>query len=548
MSTLPHTHEVHNQAVALENYNVFATDIALIKGLERFGGGASVDALSDYGRRCGSEEVIGWGFAANEFKPQLDTHDRFGHRVDQVNFHPAYHNLMFMALKQGIHALPWEGKTEAANVVRAAYCYMQTQVEPGHCCPLTMTFAAVPTIRLTPSVAEQWLPKILARDYDSGNRPWQQKTAVTIGMGMTEKQGGSDVRANTTAAVAIDGRGSGARYEITGHKWFMSAPMCDAFLVLAQAEGGLSCFLVPRWRSDESKNSIFFQRLKDKMGNCANASSEVEFRSAEAWMLGDEGRGVPAIIEMVSMTRFDCMVGSSGQQRQALVQAVHHARHRQAFGKRLIDQPLMRNVLADLQLEQEAALLMSLRMATALDSDVEEEKLLLRLGLPIGKYWICKRTPGFVYEAMECLGGNGVIENCIMPRLYRESPVNAIWEGSGNIQALDVLRAVAKSPRALQCWLAEVEKVAGHSPELDAQIAEIKQRFARPRNLEFEARGLIEQMALSFQAATLLQYGDSGVAEAYLASRFQRRLALYGNLPASVDVESILARALPEKY
>ncbi|MBD2859176.1 acyl-CoA dehydrogenase family protein [Spongiibacter sp. KMU-158] len=544
-----HTHEVFNQARPLENYNMFASDTALSEAVKRHGGEASLPDLAAYGVRCGSSEVIGWGFDANEFKPQFDSHDRYGNRADQVRFHPAYHELMAMGLKQGIHALPWEGNTRSANVVRAAYSYMQTQVEPGHGCPLTMTFAAVPTIRLTPSVAKEWLPRILARDYQPENKLWQQKSAVTIGMGMTEKQGGSDVRANTTRAVAIEGRGPGARYELTGHKWFMSAPMCDAFLVLAQAEGGLSCFLVPRWRSDETKNAVFVQRLKNKMGNCSNASSEVEFRGAEGWMLGEEGRGVPAIIEMVSLTRFDCMVGSSALQRQAVVQAVHHARHREAFGKRLIDQPLMRNVLADLQLESEASLAMTMRMAAALDQpDNHDESLLLRLGLPIGKYWICKRTPGLTYEAMECLGGNGVIETSILPRLYREAPVNAIWEGSGNVQALDVMRAMMKSPEAVSCWLAEVEKACGQFAELDQLIGQIKQRLSKPENLEFEARILLEEMALCFQAATLLQYGDSKVAEAYMLSRFQGRHSLYGNLPASIDVDAILSRALPEVY
>ncbi len=545
-----HTHEVFNQSRPLENYNMFESDIALSQYVTGFGAAPeSFAKLNAYGQRCGSAEVIGWGFDANEFKPQFDSHDRYGNRVDEVRFHPAYHQLMAMGLREGIHALPWEGETPAANVVRAAYSYMQTQVEPGHGCPLTMTFASVPTIKLTPSIAAAWLPRILARDYQAENRPWQQKTAVTIGMGMTEKQGGSDVRANTTRAVAVEGRGSGAKYEITGHKWFMSAPMCDAFLVLAQAEGGLSCFLVPRWRDDESKNNVFVQRLKNKMGNCSNASSEVEFRSAEAWMLGEEGRGVPAIIEMVSLTRFDCMVGSSALQRQAVVQAVHHARHRQAFGAPLIDQPLMRNVLADLQLENEGALAMTMRMATALDNKQQEsESLLLRLGLAVGKYWICKRTPGLTYEAMECLGGNGVIESSIMPRLYREAPVNAIWEGSGNVQALDVLRALQKSPESLDCWFAEISKSRGDAKELDAAVQRLQSHFLNPAELEYKARTVIEDLALCFQASTLLQYGDAAVADGFIASRFTPRQALYGGLPTSINTASILDRVLPEIY
>jgi putative acyl-CoA dehydrogenase len=543
------THEVFNQARPLENYNMFESDRALIDGVKHYGGEDSLAALSEYGGRCGSPEVIGWGFDANEFKPQFDSHDRYGNRVDEVRFHPAYHQLMAMGLKQGIHALPWEGKTPAANVVRAAYSYMQAQVEPGHGCPLTMTFAAVPTISLTPEIAKQWLPKILARDYQPENRPWQHKTAVTIGMGMTEKQGGSDVRANTTRAVAIAGRGPGARYELTGHKWFMSAPMCDAFLVLAQGEGGLSCFLVPRWRSDETKNSVFVQRLKNKMGNCANASSEVEFRAAEGWMLGEEGRGVPAIIEMVALTRFDCMVGSSALQRQAVAQAVHHAKHRQAFGKTLIEQPLMRNVLADLQLEIEGSLAMSLRMASALDKQSDrDEAILLRLGLAVGKYWICKRTPGLVYEAMECLGGNGVVETSVMPRLYREAPINAIWEGSGNVQALDVLRALAKEPEVLERWFAEIDPAAAQSAVLKRAVDQLKAGFSGGNDIEYGARGLVEELGLCFQAATLLQNGDPAVAEGFIASRFGARQALYGGLPENVDIAAILARALPEQY
>lgn len=544
-SDVVNTHRVFNQSQALENTNLFDDDLALQQALAKYAPQADLASLRAYGRRCGSAEVIGWGFDANENKPQFDSHDRFGHRVDEVRFHPAYHQLMKMALEQGIHAMPWEGKLAHAHTQRAAYSYMQSQVEAGHGCPLTMTFASVPTISLTPKVAEQWLPKVLARGYEPENKPYFDKQAVTIGMGMTEKQGGSDVRANTSVARAVGAQGPGELYEITGHKWFLSAPMCDAFLMLAQSAGGLSCFLVPRWRPDGEKNSLFVQRLKNKMGNVSNASSEVEMRAAQGWMVGQEGRGVPAIIEMVSLTRFDCMVGSTAGQRQAIAQAAHHAASRQAFGKRLIEQPLMQNVLADLQLEVEGSLAMTLRMAAALDANTEDERLLLRLGAAVGKFWICKRTPGHAYEAMECLGGNGVIENCIMPRLYREAPINAIWEGSGNIQALDVLRAFNKSPEVQQRWFTELDKVQGQSAALDKAVAELRLALADKEGAEYAARSLVEQMALCLQGALLLDSGDPIVAQAFIASRLERVHGVYGCLPKGIGVPHIVARILP---
>lgn len=541
------THEVFNQSRALENTNLFDEDLALRQLLNTYAPSADLGQLSAYGERCGSAEVIGWGFDANEFKPQFDSHDRFGHRVDAVRFHPAYHQLMDMALTQGIHAMPWDGSTEHAHVQRAAYSYMQSQVEAGHGCPLTMTFAAVPTLKLTPSIAEQWLPKVLNRGYDPSNKPYFEKQSVTIGMGMTEKQGGSDVRANTSTATPLGERGPGELYSVTGHKWFMSAPMCDAFLMLAQSEGGLSCFLVPRWQPDGKKNSLFVQRLKNKMGNVSNASSEVEMRGAQGWMVGEEGRGVPAIIEMVALTRFDCMVGSSAGQRQAVAQAAHHAAARKAFGKRLIDQPLMQNVLADLQLEVEGSLAMTLRMAAALDANTAAEKTLLRLGSAVGKFWICKRTPYHAYEAMECLGGNGVIENCIMPRLYREAPINAIWEGSGNIQALDVLRAFTKSPEVCERWFEELALAEGKSAVLDEHVAMLKQELRDLQNAEYRARHLVEQLALCFQSAMLLLHGDANVAQAFIASRLSRPHGVYGCLPVDCDAAAIVDRILPNR-
>ena len=541
------THEVLNQTPPLENYNAWQGDTALREAVTRHGGGWAASDISAYGDKTGSAQVIEWGFLANHHKPEFFPHDRYGHRIDLVRFHPAYHELMAMALREGIHASPWSKPQAGAHVVRAAKSYLQAQVEAGHGCPLTMTFAAVPTLKLTPAVADQWLPKVLARDYDPRNVSHQDKAAVTLGMGMTEKQGGSDVRANTSTARPVAASGPGELYELVGHKWFMSAPMCDAFLMLAQAPGGLSCFLVPRWRPDGSKNPLQVQRLKNKMGNVSNASSEVEMRNALGWMVGEEGRGVRAIIEMVSLTRFDCMVGSMAGQRQAVAQAVHHARHRSAFGNTLIDQPLMQNVLADLQLEVEGAMAMTMRMAQALDSvDSEQEALLMRLGTAVGKYWICKRSPNHAYEAMECLGGNGVTEDFIMARLYREAPINAIWEGSGNVQALDVLRALAKTPAVLEVWFAELAKGMGVLPQLDRAINGLKQAFSDLSDIEYRARQLVESLALTMQGSLLVQAGNAAVAEAFVSSRLGEHTERnYGTLPRGLDLKTLLQRADP---
>ncbi len=542
------THDVFNQSLALENYNLYGSDVPLQQAV-RANGTVDEGVLRAYGQMCGRADVINWGYEANESKPQLDTHDRFGHRVDLVRFHPAYHQLMDMALSAGIHSGPWQADAKHAHVKRAALSFMQSQIDAGHGCPLTMTFAAVPTLKLTPSVAEVWLPKVLKNAYQPDNIPYYEKRAVTIGMGMTEKQGGSDVQANTTSARPINGSGSGALYALNGHKWFLSAPMCDAFLMLAKTDGGLSCFLVPRWREDGQKNGLYLQRLKNKMGNVSNASSEVELRDAHGWMVGEEGRGVPAIIEMVALTRFDCMVGSSAGQRQAVVQAVHHARRRQAFGARLIDQPLMQNVLADLQLEAEGSLALTMRMARALDNaDDPAEQLLMRLGTAVGKFWICKRTPGHAYEAMECLGGNGVIENCIMPRLYREAPINAIWEGSGNIQALDVLRAIGKTPAVLDQWFTELATSTGIFPDLDLAVSKLREAFDGLRDPVYQARQLVQQLALTMQASLLARYAPKAVAEAFVRSRLAGGQAIYGCLPDGLNIAAILDRVLPEQY
>lgn len=536
------THEVFNQSFALENYNPATADMGLQQGIDRYQAGWGREAINRYGALTGRADIIALGFQANAVKPLLRTHDRYGHRVDQVDFHPAYHRLMTMALEEGIHADAWLNPGPGAQVVRFAKAYLQSQLEPGHGCPLTMTFAAVPSLLLTPAVADVWLPKVLGKGYDPRNVPFTQKQFATIGMGMTEKQGGSDVRANTTKARPLNQGGAGELYELVGHKWFLSAPMCDAFLVLAQAPEGLSCFLVPRWRADGSKNFIEVQQLKNKMGNVSNASSEIEIRGAHGWLVGEPGHGVRAIIKMVAMTRYDCMMGSTGLQRQAVVQAIHHCRHRAAFGQTLIDQPLMQNVLTDLHLEQRAALAMTMRLAAALDRDSDEhERLLTRLGLAVGKYWICKRTPLVTYEAMECLGGNGVMEDGILPRLYREAPVNAIWEGSGNVQALDILRAINKSPEVLDAWFAELDKVS------HPLLSKAKQRIVallKDDSPERVARQLADQLALSFQCALLLQE-ENLPGEAFVASRLGvEGISQFGALSGRFDMARLLDEAL----
>ena len=548
---LASTHEVFNQSRPLEGYNSYLTDTPLRELVARYGAGWAERDLIAHGARCGSEEVYEWGFLANEHKPRFMTHDRQGHRVDLAKYHDAYHKLMALGLEAGLHSAPWTDPGPGAQVARAAKYYLQAQVEAGHGCPLTMTFASVPSLRLTPAVGDRWLPKILTRGYDPRNVPHTDKQALTIGMGMTEKQGGSDVRANTTRAHALGATGPGEAYELVGHKWFTSAPMCDAFLVLAQTGAGLSCFLVPRWRDDGSKNPIQVQRLKDKVGNVSNASSEIELRGALGWMIGEEGRGVPAIIQMVAMTRFDCMIGSSAAQRQAVAQAVNHSAGRAAFGKTLIDQPLMRNVLADLQLEVEGSLALTMRMGEALDSSLSpagnpHDELLLRLGLPTGKYWICKRTPFHVYEAMECLGGNAVTEDFILARLYRDAPINAIWEGSGNVQALDMLRAVSRSPEVLDAWFSELDQARGGDATLDAAIDRVRGEFGDTDQLEYRARHIVDQLALTMQAGLLLRHGNPAVAEAFIATRLgetgQRN---YGTLPRGLAVDTLIERAMP---
>ena len=479
----PETHQVENQPSALENYNTYAQDIALQEAVKAHNATWAHDDIMAFGETCGAADTIELGFLANEHKPQFHTHDRHGKRTDEVRFHPAYHDLMKLSIEAGLHSSHWTQPQAGAHVARAAKYYLISQVEAGHGCPITMTSAAIPTLKRQPDLFDAWAPKIMHTAYDPRNICHTDKAGLTIGMAMTEKQGGSDVRQNSTRAYAIGKEGPGQAYELIGHKYFVSAPMSDAFLVLAQTQSGVSCFLVPRWRPDGSKNPLQVQRLKNKMGNVSNASSETELRGALGWMVGDEGRGISAILEMVAMTRFDCMIGSSSLMRQAVAQITHHCQTRRAFGKTLAKQPLMQNVLSDLILESEASVALTMRMARALDQsqDNPAEKHLVRMGTAIGKYWICKRTPGHAYEAMECIGGSGVMEDCIMPRLFRESPINTIWEGSGNVQCLDMLRACQKNPDSLHAFMAELHQVQGQNPAMDAALSQLPKRTVSTR-------------------------------------------------------------------
>lgn len=541
------THEVFNQAPP-PTFDLWGGDVVLREAITREGGGWGAERIAAYAKVV-ADELIPLGFTANENRPKLKLFDRYGHRLDEVEFHPAYHRLMQAAVQHQAPTLGWrEATTPGAHVARFGLAYLHTQADQGTGCPLTMTYACVPSLKKQPELAAVWLPKILSTDYDGRFLPMAQKTGVTIGMGMTEKQGGSDVRSNTTKAVAQGARGPGQAYTLVGHKWFFSAPMCDAFLVLAQAEGGLSCFLLPRWAPDGTRNAIRIQRLKDKLGDWSNASSEVEFHGATAFMVGDEGRGVPTILEMVALTRQDCMIGSAGVMRQALVHAVHHARHRKAFGKRLVEQPLMRNVLADLALELEGHVALTARVARAVDASSRgdaREAAFCRIATAVGKYWVCKRTSPFVNEAQECLGGQGYVEESMLPRLYRQAPLNSIWEGSGNIQCLDVLRAAAKEPESREALFAELQGSMGAHPVLDQALAKLARSFESPETLETRSRLVVEQLALCLQAALLLK-GDAQVGDAFCVSRLggQHGLA-FGTLPDSAPMQKLIDRALP---
>ncbi|MFF2302712.1 acyl-CoA dehydrogenase family protein [Streptomyces sp. NPDC058128] len=546
---MPTTHEVTNQVPPLTGYDVSA-DPALLESLRREGAGWAEAEVRELGARAGGAQAQDWGRLAERHSPVLHTHDRHGHRIDEVEFHPHWHDLMDVAVRHGLHGAPWRDERPGAHVARAAKVFVWGQADAGHLCPVSMTYAAVPALRAQPELAEVYEPLLTSSSYDFGLRVPTEKRGIIAGMSMTEKQGGSDVRANTTRAVPT---GEPGLYALTGHKWFTSAPMSDVFLTLAQAPGGISCFLVPRVLPDGSRNAIRLQRLKDKLGNRSNASSEIEYEGALGRLVGEEGRGVATIIRMVNMTRLDCAISSASGMRLGLVQAVHHATHRDAFGARLVDQPLMRNVLADLAVEAEAATLAALRLAGAVDratrGDAQEEQL-RRLGLAVTKYWVCKRAPAHAAEALECLGGNGYVEDSGLPRLYRESPLPSIWEGSGNVAALDVLRAMARQPQAVEAFFAEVELGAGADRRLDAAVAGLRKDLAGlgdPDAAAYGARRLVERLALVLQGSLLVRHGNPAVADAFCASRLDgdRGLA-FGTLPAGVDTAAIIARSGPD--
>jgi len=538
-----------NQAPPLTGYNLFLSDPTLSQAVDREGAGWAREQISELGRLLGTEEAQRWGFDANENKPVLHTHDRYGNRRDEVVFHPSWHQLMRTSVENRLHSLPWVEKRQGAHVARAALMMLTTQNEAGHTCPISMTFSAVAALRAEPELARRWEPKILSSAYDPKFAPAEEKPGVLLGMGMTEKQGGSDVRANTTRAERI---GRSREYMVTGHKWFCSAPMCDAFLILAQTAKGLSCLLLPRWTAAGERNRFHIQRLKDKLGNRSNASSEVEFAQAWAHLVGEEGRGVQTIIEMVNHTRLDCTIGAAALMRQALVQAVHHARHRRAFGRLLIEQPLMRNVLADLALESEAATLLMARLAASFDAREgdERERAFCRIATAVAKYWLCKRTPVHVGEALECLGGNGYVEESILPRLYREAPLNSIWEGSGNVICLDVLRALAKEPASIAALIHELQTAAGADKRLDGYVAALRERLNGKANngslhgygvAEYSARELTERLALALHATLMLRHGSSQMAEAFIASRLGGQHGkAFGTLPPEMKVEGLL--------
>ncbi|MFI6327102.1 acyl-CoA dehydrogenase family protein [Micromonospora chersina] len=538
------THEVVNQVPPLAGYDA-ADDPALLDGLAREGAGWAAAELHELGRLGGAAPAIEHGRLANEHPPVLRTHDRYGHRIDEVEFHPAWHELMRTAVTHGLHAAPWADDRPGAHVARAAKFYTW-RPDAGHGCPISMTYAAVPALRHAPDLAARYEPLLTATTYDFGLRAPLTKRGLLAGMSMTEKQGGSDVRANSTVAHP-DPDGT---YRLVGHKWFTSAPMCDIFLTLAQAPGGLTCFLVPRVRPDGTRNPMRLMRLKDKLGNRSNASAEIEYEHAVAWRVGDEGRGVRTIIDMVNLTRLDCVIGAAAGMRQGVITAVHHATHRAAFGRYLVDQPLMRNVLADLAVESEAATVLMTRLAGATDRSARGdagETAFKRLALAVGKYWVCKRWPAHAAEALECLGGNGYVEESGMPRLFRESPLNSIWEGSGNVAALDVLRAVAREPQVMEAFQAEVTAAEGADPRLDAAVRRLRADLSDPDDLELRARRVVERLALVLQGSLLVRHGHPAVADAFCATRLGGDHGqAFGTLPSGVDFTAIISRATPK--
>ena len=540
---MPDTHAVTNQVPPLRDHNP-ATSPVLIEALIREGGEWGLDEVTELGAIAGGDTARRWGDLAERNRPVLHTHDRYGHRIDEIEYDPAYHELMRTAISHGLLAAPWADDRPGAHVVRAAKMGVWTP-EPGHVCPISMTYAVVPALRHNPELAAIYEPLLASREYDPELTVPATKAGITAGMSMTEKQGGSDVRANTTEAVPeADGT-----YRLTGHKWFTSAAMSDVFLVLAQAPGGLSCFLLPRVLPDGSRNRMLLQRLKNKLGNHANASSEVEYDGAVAWLVGEEGRGVATIIEMVNLTRLDCTLGSATSMRQGLTHAIHHAQHRKAFGDYLLDAPLMRNVLADLAVEAEAATIIAMRMAGATDAAVrgdEREALLRRIGLAAAKYWVCKRATPHAAEAMECLGGNGYAEDSAMPRLYREAPLMGIWEGSGNVSALDTLRAMATRPECVEVLFDELDVTDNHDARLDRHVESLRSSLKDATTLEYRARSVAEDLCLALQGSLLVRHGHPAVTEAFLATRMTGGDwgGAFGTLPAGLDLAPILERAV----
>ncbi|HTU69390.1 MAG TPA: acyl-CoA dehydrogenase family protein [Candidatus Baltobacteraceae bacterium] len=534
-----------NQAPPLQDYNLFSTDRALLDFVERAAPAFDRSEPAVLGELAGDPAMIAAGFDADRNPPELQTHDRFGERIDEVRFHPAWHVLMGVATKHGLHGAPWIERSPHAHLQRAVKFFVWSQVEAGHLCPISMTYAAVPALEHAPTLAPHWISKLAAREYDPRLLPITQKASAICGMGMTERQGGSDVRANETRAARA---GTDGEYVLEGHKWFCSAPMSDAFLVLAQADRGLSCFLVPRVLPDGTRNPFALQRLKDKLGNRSNASSEVEFTGTHGWIVGEEGRGVQTIVDMVNGTRLDCVIGSAALLRAALAQAIHHATYRKTFGAALIDHGLMQNVLADLALESEAATALFVRLARAADEAPRDAQAaaLKRIGTAVAKYYICKRAPAAAAEALECLGGNGYVEESIIPRLYREAPLNSIWEGCGNINALDVVRILRKQPEAVEALIAEIDPVLG-----DARLAGVARSLRTDlaeEDVEWRARALVERMALLWQSSLLLQQAPEYVSDAFIASRLEGGSGrTLGTLPIKTTLRAIVDRAAPRE-
>jgi putative acyl-CoA dehydrogenase len=535
-------------SIPLEPYNLYTSDPVLHRSVEREGGGHANSILDGFGERVGSIEVSEWGFQANRHSPELLTHDRFGERIDEIRYHPSYHRLMDLSVGAGLHASHYDGQPgDGSYVARTAQMHMMSQIEVGHGCPISMTGAVLPALREQPDLAAVWEPRVRTRSYEPRLVDPAAKSGNLLGMGLTEKQGGSDVRANTSEAVAVNGGGPGAEYRLTGHKWFTSAPMCDAFLMLAQAPGGISCFLVPRILPDGARNSLHLMRLKDKLGNRSNASSELEYADAAGWLVGEEGRGINVILKMVNATRVDVTNWSASLMRQAVSQAAWHVSQREAFGDLLIDKPLMQNVLADLELETEVGTMMVMRLAGAYERAPinEYDAAFLRLSSAVAKYWLSKRSTPVVREALECVGGNGYVEESIMPRLYREAPLNAIWEGAGNVIALDVLRALQRAPESGQAFLDELELARGADRIYDTELDQLRQLVTRPNLEERDARRLVERLAVCWGASLCLRHEPS-IADAYVRSRLDGDWGTeFGTLCSQVDVDLIARRAIP---